>query len=146
MLLPCFLSLQKNLDEKQQYWPQFMGVGAGKGWIYRKDGCVRVSTCWHPNQTSLYTENSKDPINGAVHWKQHHCVNSLCFLQKSKREEFKALFLIDWKLKKVRISELKFQRLEFPHGHPFHYHSKAHIKNKSYKYTQDFKALGYSEE
>lgn len=111
-----------SMDHSWWGWGQGRAESIGKM-------VVRVSTCWHPNQASLYTENSKDPINGAVHWKQHHCVNSLCFLRKSKREGLKALFLIDWKLKKVRISELKFQGLEFPYGHPLHSHSKAHQRN-----------------
>ena len=104
---------------------------------------VGVSTCWHPSQASVYTENSRDPINGAVHWKQHHCVNSLCVLPKSKREGPEAISLIDWNLKKVRTLGLKFLRLDSPYCLPFQYHSKAHVKNKSYKYTRDFKAFSF---
>lgn len=117
----------------------------GNGRIYRKDGCAGASTCWHPDQASVYTENSEDAINGTAFWKQHHCVNSLCFLQKSKTEDLRHFFLADCKLKKGPQS-YSLKGFKLTYCLPFHYHSKEHAKNKSHKYTKDFKALGYSEE
>lgn len=87
-----------------------MGWGWGNGRTYRKDGCAWVLTCWHSNQALAYRENYKDPINSAVHWKQHHCVNSLCCLQMSKTEELKAFYFYRLKAEgskdlRIKVSE-----------------------------------------
>lgn len=106
-----FLSYRRALMKSSSIDYNWWGVRVENGRIYRKDECAWVSTCWNPNQASVYTENSEDLINGAVCWKQH--CNSLCFLQESAREGLRALYSYLLKAEESEDLESKFQRTDF---------------------------------